>query len=154
MSRGKKKPKGDYGYSMNMKVGALHDQLSETVAKPAWLGEKGIPLNLPKLPPIPKKPAKSKVLRKEAKGKPCMVRIPGYCLPGNETVVLAHYSMAGYFGRGLKADDEIFGAWACDGCHRAIDGKVRTEFTKDQLRLWHCEAILRTQMYRMEHGRD
>lgn len=106
---------------------------------------------LPKLPPIPKKPAKSKVFRKEAEGKPCMVRIPGYCLPGNDTVVLAHYSMAGYFGRGLKSDDQIFGAYACDGCHRAIDGKTRTEFTKDQLRLWHAEGCFRTQVYRLEH---
>lgn len=37
-------------------------------------------------------------LRDHAKGKPCMIRIAGYCEPNRETTVLAHLRMAGITG--------------------------------------------------------
>lgn len=55
------------------------------------------------------------ILRKAARGQPCMVRLPG-CDGGGETTVLAHYRMAGYCGTGMKPPDEL-GAWCCDRCH-------------------------------------
>jgi hypothetical protein len=109
---------------------------------------------LAKLPPIPTSLAKAarKVsrpkttkARQAAKGKPCMMRIPGVCSGDISTVVLCHYRLAGYCGTGIKPNDVTFGAWACDQCHAAADGRLKTEHTHTQLRLWHCEAILRTQ---------
>ena len=83
-------------------------------------------------------------LRKPARGRPCMVRLPG-CDGGGDTTVLAHYRLAGYCGTGLKPDDQAFGAWCCGPCHAAIDGRRKTpEFTHTALRLAHAEAVMRT----------
>ena len=57
-------------------------------------------------------------LRKLARGRPCMVRIPGVCDGGGETTVLAHYRLAGTCGVGMKSPD-LLGAWACAPCHAA-----------------------------------
>ena len=79
-------------------------------------------------------------------GKPCLVRVPGACNGDASTVVLAHYSLAGISGRGLKSPDYM-GAYCCAGCHDAVDGRARTAFTKEQLRLMHAEGVMRTQRY-------
>lgn len=82
-------------------------------------------------------------LRKEAKGRNCMVRLPGICNFNNETTVLAHLRMLGISGMGLKADD-LLGAWACSACHTAIDGHTKTDMTREELRLAHLEGMART----------
>jgi hypothetical protein len=84
--------------------------------------------------------------RKAARGKECMIRIPGVCNGNPETTVLAHYRMAGYCGAGLKPDDSM-GAWACSCCHDAIDLRVRdTTHSRVELHLMHAEGVMRTQM--------
>lgn len=83
-------------------------------------------------------------LRKLARGKPCMVRIPGICNGNPETTVLAHYRLAGTCGGGMKPDDRQ-GAWACSACHDAVDGRVKTNWLHEALRLMHAEGVLRTQ---------
>ena len=82
-------------------------------------------------------------LRKEARGRACMVRIPEVCTCNSETVVLAHIRMAGVSGMGLKADD-LLGAWACSACHSLIDGHNKSSFTREELRLAHLEGMVRT----------
>jgi len=52
-------------------------------------------------------------LRKEARGRPCMVNIDGVCQGGTETTVLAHVDVPGW---NVKADDTN-AAWACYACH-------------------------------------
>jgi len=86
-------------------------------------------------------------LRKEARGKPCMVRLPG-CDGGGETTVLAHYRLAGYSGMGIKPPNEL-GAWACYSCHMICDGHAPLPgYTKEQIRLAHAEGCLRTRVER------
>ena len=82
-------------------------------------------------------------LRKYARRKPCMVRIPHYCNGDPETTVLAHIRMAGITGVGLKAPD-LLGAWACSSCHDVLDGRVKHYIGQNDLRLWHLEAVART----------
>jgi len=82
-------------------------------------------------------------LRKLAKGQQCQVRIPGVCNASSETVVLAHVRMSGITGVGQKAND-LLGAWCCSSCHDAIDGRVKTEYTRDELKLMHAEGVFRT----------
>lgn len=91
-------------------------------------------------------------LRKEARGRECQVRIMGVCNFNPETTVLAHYRMAGLNGVGMKPND-LFGAWACSACHDAIDGRVRTELSREELRLAHAEGILRTQQALIREGK-
>jgi hypothetical protein len=83
-------------------------------------------------------------LRKEAKGRGCMVRIPGVCNFNSETVVLAHIRVAGVSGMGLKSPD-LLGAWACSACHAEVDGQThKSGMTRDELRLAHFEGMART----------
>lgn len=82
-------------------------------------------------------------LRKQAKGRGCMVRIPGICNHNSETVVLAHIRMPGVSGMGIKADD-LLGAWACSACHDAIDRRAHTDLDRDYVRLAHLEGMART----------
>ena len=91
-------------------------------------------------------------LRKEAKGRECQVRIPGICTGENETVVLAHYTRSWLRGMGSKPHD-IFGVYCCAACHNAIDGRVRTNYSREQLRLMHAEGVLRTINILLKEGK-
>jgi len=82
-------------------------------------------------------------LRKEAKGRGCMVRIPEVCNHNSETVVLCHYRLAGVSGIGMKSPD-VLGAWACSACHDAIDRRAHTDLDRDYVRLLHLEGMART----------
>ena len=83
-------------------------------------------------------------LRKAARDRHCTVRVPGHCNGNPETTVLAHYRMAGLCGTGIKPSDMAFGAWACQACHDCADGRIKTNFSREQLRLWHAEGVMRT----------
>jgi len=88
-------------------------------------------------------------LRKSAKGRDCLVRIPGICNFNPETVVLAHIGGA---GMGLKKKD-IHGAFTCCDCHNEIDGRTHDScFTKDDLKLMHYEGVERTQDAWIDEG--
>jgi hypothetical protein len=83
-------------------------------------------------------------LTKAARGRECQVRVPGVCNGNPETTVLAHFRMSGTrCGVGLKPND-LQGAWACSSCHDAIDGRRKTEFKSDELRVMHLEGMVRT----------
>lgn len=116
---------------------------------------------LPKLPPIPqclakaaKKVARRKTTpkRQAARGKECTIRVPGYCERTNETVVSCHYRLAGTSGIGMKPHDDQ-AADGCFTCHAIVDGRqMIPQFNTTQLRLMHCEAVLRTQARRREEA--
>ena len=89
-------------------------------------------------------------LRKMARGRDCMVRLPGICNRNPETTVLAHYRMHGLSGIGLKSND-LFGAWACSSCHDEIDRRSRNMDSAD-CALFHLEGVLRTQQALLLEG--
>lgn len=82
-------------------------------------------------------------LRKAARGRGCMVRLPSICNHNSETTVLAHVRLAGVSGMGIKADD-LLGAWACSACHDAIDRRSHADLDRDAVRLAHLEGMVRT----------
>ena len=82
-------------------------------------------------------------LRNAARGRPCMIRLEGICNHNPETTVLAHISLPGVSGMGLKADD-LLGAWACSSCHDAVDRRSNTDLDRDYVRLAHLEGMVRT----------
>ena len=71
------------------------------------------------------------------------MRIPEVCNHNSETVVLAHYRLAGVSGIGMKSPD-VLGAWACSSCHDAIDRRAHTDLDRDYVRLLHLEGMART----------
>ena len=90
-------------------------------------------------------------LRKLAQGRDCMIRIGGICNFNPETTVLAHYRMAGLCGMGIKPNN-LQGAWACSACHDACDGRTKTAYSRDELRLMHLEGVMRTQQALLLEG--
>lgn len=53
-----------------------------------------------------------------ARGRHCLLRVPGVCRGGTETTVAAHSNWACHGGKGgaRKADDE-YSVWGCSACH-------------------------------------
>lgn len=90
-------------------------------------------------------------LRNEAQGETCEVRVPECCNSDQETTVLAHYRVVGISGMGMKSPD-LIAAHACSRCHDAVDGRIRTLFTRQELRLMHLEGVARTQAKLIERG--
>lgn len=82
-------------------------------------------------------------LRKYARDKPCMVRIPGVCNHDPETTVLAHLGGA---GMGRKENDFI-AAWCCSDCHDVYDGRqnLPLEMEPWDLDIAFSEGVRRTQ---------
>ncbi len=71
---------------------------------------------------FPKSPsARNPALLDLARGRYCLLRVPGACFGGTETTVSAH-SNWGCHGKGMgrKAADQ-YSVWACGGCHAWLD---------------------------------
>ncbi len=78
-------------------------------------------------------------LRTYAGNKQCLIRLDGCNV---EPTCLAHYRMIGlHNGTGIKNMD-IFGAWACDSCHKKVDV---TERGNEQTQFYFLQGVLRTQ---------
>lgn len=91
-------------------------------------------------------------ITKSAKGEACTVRIIGHCNGNNETTVLAHLNGIRYgHGTGQKVND-IHGSYACSDCHDVLDGRQRSNYTRDELKLMHLEAVIETQCKLIEKG--
>ncbi len=90
-------------------------------------------------------------LTKAARGRECQIRIIGVCNGNPETTVLAHYRLAGTCGTGCKPHDEQ-AAWACSACHDICDGRTKSDWDYDTLRLWHAEGVMRTQQILRDEG--
>lgn len=82
-------------------------------------------------------------IRKSARGKQCLVRIPGACNFNPETTIAAHISIAGLHGMGLKAND-LLTVRSCSGCHDVIDGRVKSGFSKAEIKGFLLDAMCRT----------
>lgn len=80
-----------------------------------------------------------------ARGMPCQMRAPGVCIDGtHETVVLAHFRLAGLCGTGIKPH-AILGAHCCAACHDLADFRVQSKvYSRMEIRLMHAEAVMRT----------
>ena len=87
-------------------------------------------------------------LRKSAKMQDCQIRLPMICNFNSETTILAHLGGA---GMGRKHDD-LFGAFSCSNCHDAIDGRIKTRLTQDDLKLAILEGMQRTQQIWLDNG--
>lgn len=91
-------------------------------------------------------------ITESARNKPCQIRIVGVCNHDETTTVFAHYRKL-YLGSGigLKPTD-IFGAYACSACHDAVDGRMKTTFSKEELDGMHKEGVFRTQHLLVNQG--
>lgn len=81
-------------------------------------------------------------ITESARGEPCLVRLPGVCNHNSETVVLAHYRLAGHCGTGIKPPD-FMGAYACSACHDEADRRTR-HLEADFVQAAFAEGVMRT----------
>lgn len=82
--------------------------------------------------------AKSKI-RESARNEDCSLRL-GNC-SGNDTVVLAHIGRNK--GVAIKCADYM-AVYACYNCHDIIDGRAKSNFTKDELNTEKLRALEET----------
>jgi len=87
-------------------------------------------------------------ITKSARGQECQVRIPGICNHNPETVVFAHL---GGGGMGMKRGSNE-GAYCCSSCHDALDWRLHHDIPMEKIKLWHLEAVMRTQKILIEKG--
>lgn len=90
-------------------------------------------------------------LRKEAKGRECMIRL-SVCNGNPETTVLCHYRLIGISGIGMKSPD-LIAAWGCSECHDAVDRRRHKDLEFDFVRLAHAEGCFRTQAILIAEGK-
>lgn len=67
---------------------------------------------------FPKEPAnRNRALLDMARGRQCLLRIPGVCQGGTETTVAAHSNWACHGKAGARKADDQYSVWACSACH-------------------------------------
>ena len=92
-------------------------------------------------------------LRKEARGRPCMIR-SDVCSGDTEQTVLAHFRMVGISGMGMKSPD-LLGSWSCMCCHTLADqgryGDV--ELCRDDRDLLLLKGMARTIAVLVKEGK-
>lgn len=87
-------------------------------------------------------------ITESARGEMCQIRIPGVCNHTPEKVVLCHLN-----GGGMAFKNPDYqSAYGCSDCHDAVDGRLKTPYTSDQLKLMHLEGVIRTQEILREKG--
>lgn len=89
---------------------------------------------------------RSNKLRQSAKGRDCLVRIPGVCTFNSETTIWSHYrGSAGNKGLSLKAHD-LAGAYCCTACDAVYDGQARRPegMDKDDIDLAWLQGHIRS----------
>lgn len=75
-----------------------------------------------KLTAIPKTEAKRNPhLLAMAKGKPCLMQVPGVCNNNPETTVAAHSNSKEHGKAGARKADDCYSVWACHACHSWLD---------------------------------
>ncbi len=82
-------------------------------------------------------------IRRSAKGKPCLLRIPLVCQNRTETTIHAHVRLAGSGGVGSKPVDYA-GIRACFECHEWLDRRNRGIDVEEFADLFVLEGLLRT----------
>lgn len=85
-------------------------------------------------------------ITKSAKGEECQVRTPDVCNFSPETTVLGHL---GGGGMAYKSND-IHSSYICSDCHDVIDGRVPSQYSKEELKLMFYDGMVRTQLILIE----
>lgn len=89
-----------------------------------------------------------------AKGKPCLIRIDGFCTFRDEETVPCHVPLMDHHGTALKMPD-LFVAFGCMACHDIVDGRDKKGLDRvgrEKARLYLLEGMIRTQHYLMRHA--
>lgn len=87
-------------------------------------------------------------ITQSAKGEDCQIRVPGVCNHRTETTVLAHLNGG---GGGMKHPD-CEASYACSSCHDVIDGRVKSDYRRDEVNYMLMEGCVRTRKILIDKG--
>ena len=87
-------------------------------------------------------------ITRSARGEDCQIRIGGYCNHNNETTVFAHKNGSGF---GYKSSP-LHGAYSCSDCHDICDGRQKSHYSAEMVKVMFYEGIFRTQLILIEKG--
>lgn len=62
-------------------------------------------------------PHRNRHLLDMARGKPCLLRVPGVCQGGTDTTVAAHSNSSCHGKAGARKADDHYSVWSCAACH-------------------------------------
>lgn len=93
---------------------------------------------------IPKTdPHRSRALLDMARGRLCLLRVPGQCIGGTETTVACHSNKAAHGKAGARKADDEYSVWGCFGCHGWMDQGKAPGYTKDMVFMRaHADQVL------------
>lgn len=96
-------------------------------------------------------PYRDATLLEMARGRPCLVMVPGLCSHRVDTVVAAHSNSQEHGkGMGRKADD-CYTAFACVACHSWLDqGKAAGEVRESAFMAAHARQVLAWRLIAMD----
>jgi hypothetical protein len=94
--------------------------------------------------PIPRtEPHRSRALLDMARGRQCLLRVPGVCVGGTETTVACHSNKAAHGKAGARKADDEYSVWGCFGCHGWLDQGKAPMHTKDMTFMRaHADQVL------------
>ena len=93
--------------------------------------------------------ANSKI-RQSARMRDCQLQIYPYCNQNPETTVLCHLPSEDK-GWSLKSPD-WWAAYGCSTCHDIIDGRMKTDLSKEEIHRCMMRGLYRTQKIMFEEG--
>lgn len=109
-------PRTDHGREQRIETRALA-AMTNVVARPANTGPSTTPLRT-----APKAIAhRNSHLLKMAKGKPCLLCVPGVCTQDRATVVCCHSNSSTHGKAGARRADDHYSVWGCFACHSWLD---------------------------------
>lgn len=66
-------------------------------------------------------PYRDPALLEMARGRPCLLLVPGVCSHRVDTVVAAHSNLSIHGKAGARKADDCYSVWACAACHAWLD---------------------------------
>ncbi len=89
-------------------------------------------------------------IRKSARNKQCTLQIFPYCNNNTETTVLCHLNSS-HKGMALKSPD-YFAVYGCSACHDVIDGRAKTDLSKEEILKCQMRGLERTWKIMIDEG--
>lgn len=94
--------------------------------------------------PAPKSQAyRDPVLLEMARGRPCLLLVPGICNHRTDTTVAAHSNLSIHGKAKSRKADDVYSCWSCAACHYWLDfGKAAAVQKESRFALGHANQVL------------
>lgn len=104
--------------------------------------------------PAPKtEPQRNAVLLEMARGRPCLILVPGLCNHRLDTTVACHSNSSRHGKAGARKADDQYTVWGCAACHLWLDtSKAEASRKEDTFMVAHARQVLAWRLIAMDHN--